>query len=130
MSNYVKNKVHLRDHQIDKLKTAHQEGEELSLKIDKTKVPNYDMYLTPTQITQIWKRKQITISKTKLKKTGCFLPFSALFIPALFAGAKSLALGAASGAAGWGAKKTLDKISGSGCKKKPLEREFIKIGNI
>ncbi|GFU29722.1 uncharacterized protein TNCV_4745491 [Trichonephila clavipes] len=42
------------------------------------------------------------------------------FLPALIAGAKALALGAASGAAGWGAKKALDKISGSGCKKNPF----------
>ncbi|GBN44205.1 hypothetical protein AVEN_148427-1 [Araneus ventricosus] len=133
MSNYVKTKVHLSDHQIDKLKSAHQKGEEVSLKIDKTKAPNYDMYLTPTQITQIGKRKRITTSKTQLKKTGGFLPFSAPFMhycPALFPGAKALALGAASGAAGWRSKKTLDKISGSGCKKKALEREFIRIGNI
>ncbi|GFX19065.1 uncharacterized protein TNCV_3768421 [Trichonephila clavipes] len=46
-----------------------------------------------------------------------------LSFPALIAGAKALALGAANGAARWGAKKALDKISGSGCKKIPLERE-------
>ncbi|GFX52529.1 uncharacterized protein TNCV_4325451 [Trichonephila clavipes] len=116
--------------QIAKLKSAYRKGEEVSLQIDKTKTPNYDMHLTPTQITQIGKGKRITISKTQLKKTGGFLPFLAPFLPALIAGAKALALGAASGAAGWGAKKALDKISGSGCKKIPLEREFIKIGNI
>ncbi|GBN77988.1 hypothetical protein AVEN_7240-1 [Araneus ventricosus] len=120
MSNYVKTKIHLSDHQIAKLKSAHKKGEEVSLQIDKTKAPNYDMYLTPTQLTQIGKGKRITISKTQLKKTGGFLPFLAPFIPALIAGAKALALGAASGAAGWGAKKALDKISGSGCEKKPL----------
>ncbi|GFX21312.1 uncharacterized protein TNCV_2252591 [Trichonephila clavipes] len=115
---------------IAKLKSAYRKGEEVSLQIDKTKTPNYDMHLTPTQITQIGKGKRITISKTQLKKTGGFLPFLAPFLPALIAGAKALALGAASGAAGWGAKKALDKISGSGYKKIPLEREFIKIGNI
>ncbi|GFU97772.1 uncharacterized protein TNCV_2532451 [Trichonephila clavipes] len=88
------------------------------------------MHLTPTQINQIGKRKRINISQTQLKKTGGFLPFLAPFLPALIVGAKALALGAASGAVGWGGRKALDKISGSGCKKIPLEREFIKIGNI
>ncbi|KAF8769811.1 hypothetical protein HNY73_017420 [Argiope bruennichi] len=105
--------------QIAKLKSAFRKGEEVSLQIDKTKAPNYDMHLTPTQVAQIGKGKRITISKTQLKKTGGFLPFLAPFIPALIAGAKALALGAASGAAGWGAKKALEKMSGSGCKKKP-----------
>lgn len=114
MTNYVKTKIHLSDHQIAKLKSAHQKGEEVSLQIDKTKVPNYEMYLTQTQLTQIGKGKRITISKTQLKKTGGFLPF---LIPALIAGAKALALGAASGAAGYATKKVLDKVSGSGKKK-------------
>lgn len=118
MSNYIKTRVHLSDHQIAKLKSACRKGEEVSLQIDKTKASNYDIYLTPTQVTQIGKGKRITISKTQLKKTGGFLPFLAPLIPALIAGAKALALGAASGAAGWGAKKALDKISGSGCTKK------------
>lgn len=118
MSSYIKTKVHLSDHQIAKLRSAYQKGEEVSLQIDKTKAPNYDIHLTPTQINQIGKGKRITISKTQLKKTGGFLPFLAPFIPALIAGAKALALGAASGAAGWGAKKALDKMSGSGCVKK------------
>ena len=116
MSNYVRTKVYLSDHQIAKLKSAYQKGEEVSLQIDRTKAPNYDIYLTPTQINQIGKGKRISISKTQLKKTGGFLPF---LIPALIAGAKALALGAASGAAGWGVKKALDKVSGSG-KKKPF----------
>ncbi|GFV34667.1 uncharacterized protein TNCV_1449711 [Trichonephila clavipes] len=117
MSNYVKTKIHLSDHQIAKLKSAYRKGEEVSSQIDKTKTPNYDMHLTPTQIG---KGKRITLSKTQLKKTGDFLPFLAPFLPALIAGAKALALGAASGAASWGAKKALDKISGSGCKKNPF----------
>ncbi|GFW62175.1 uncharacterized protein TNCV_1686061 [Trichonephila clavipes] len=115
--------------QIAKLKSAYRKGEEVSLQIDKIKTPNYDMHFTSTQITQIGKGKRITISQTQLKKTGGFFPFLAPFLPELIAGAKALALGAASGADGWGAKKALDKISGSGCKKIPLEREFIKIGN-
>ena len=114
MSNYVKAKVHLSDHQIAKLRSAYQKGEEVSLQIDKTKAPNHEIYLTPTQISHIGKGKRISISRTQLKKTGGFLPF---LIPALIAGAKALALGAASGAAGWGVKKALDKVSGSGKKK-------------
>ncbi|GFY45594.1 uncharacterized protein TNIN_106291 [Trichonephila inaurata madagascariensis] len=107
------------------LKSACRKGEEVSLQIDKTKTTNHDMYLT-----QIGKGKRITISKTQLKKTAGFLPFLAPLISALIAGTKALVLGAASGAAGWGAKKALVTISGSGCKKSPLERESIKIGNI
>ncbi|GFY22239.1 uncharacterized protein TNCV_3298821 [Trichonephila clavipes] len=76
--------------QIAKLKSAYRKGEEVSLQIDKTKTPNYDMSLTPTQITQIGKGKLITISKTQLKKTGGFLPFLTPFLPALIAGAKAL----------------------------------------
>ena len=52
MSNYVKTKIHLSDHQIAKLKSAYQKGEEVSLQIDKTKPSNYDKYLTQTQIAQ------------------------------------------------------------------------------
>lgn len=120
MSNYVKTKIHLSDHQIAKLKSAYQKGEEVSLQVDKAKPSNYEIYLTQTQITQIGKGKRITISKTQFKKTGGFLPFLAPFIPALIAGAKALALGAASGAAGFGAKKALEKISGGCAKKKSI----------
>lgn len=118
MSNYIKARVHLSDHQIAKLKSAYQKGEEVTLQIDRTKPANYDMHLTQTQLAQITKGKRITVSKSQLKKTGGFLPFLAPLIPALIAGAKALALGAASGAAGYGAKKALEKIAGSGLKKR------------
>lgn len=104
---YVKKKIHLSDGQISKLKSALRKKEELTLQIDNSKPPNYEMYLTKTQINQISKGKRINISKTQLDKNGGFLPF---LIPIL----TSLGLGAASGAAGWGTKKILDKISGSG----------------
>lgn len=111
MSNYVKTKVHLSDHQINKLKTAHKKKEEVTLQINTSKAPNHDLYLTQTQIEQLKKGKRIKISKTQLEKNGGFLPF---LIPIL----TTLATGALSGAAGWGAKKIMDKVSGSGCKGK------------
>ncbi|GIY58367.1 hypothetical protein CDAR_295131 [Caerostris darwini] len=49
--------------------------------------------------------------KEEPKLFGGFLPF---LIPIL----TSLGLGAATGVGAWGAKKALDKISGSGCNKK------------
>lgn len=111
MSNYISTKIHLSEGQINKLKSAYKKGEEVTLQIDKNKSPNYDILLTKTQINQIKNGKRITISKSELKKFGGFLPF---LLPLL----TSLALGTASGAAGWGTKKILDKISGSGCEKK------------
>jgi len=101
----------LSEGQINKLKSALKKGEELTLQIDNSKSPNYEIYLTKTQINQINKGKRINISKTQLKKNGGFLPF---LIPIL----TSLGLGAASGLGAWGSKKVLDKISGSGFKKK------------
>lgn len=115
MSNYIKKRIHLSDNQISKLKLAYKNSKEISLQIDKNKPPNYDMYLTQTQIKHIANGKRIKISMTQLKKNGGFLPF---LIPILIAGAKALAIGATSGAAGWVAKKGLDKISGSGKPKK------------
>lgn len=120
MSNYVKTKIPLSEGQISKLKSAFKKGEEITLQINNSKTPNYEMYLTKTQINQINKGKRITISKTQLQKNGGFLPF---LIPIL----TSLGLGAASGLGAWGTKKVLDKVSGkgirqpfegSGCKKK------------
>lgn len=108
---YIKKKVYLSEGQIDKLNSALRKNEEITLQIDKSKSPNYDIYLTKTQINQINQGKRITISKTSLKKNGGFLPF---IIPIL----TSLGLGAVSGVGAYGAKKALDKITGSGCKKK------------
>ena len=107
MSNYVKAKVYLSDSQKSKLKLALRNQDNLTLQIDKTKAPNHEMYLTKTQINQINNGKRITVSKTQLKKNGGFLPF---LIPIL--------TGLLSGTAGWGAKKLLDKVTGSGCPKK------------
>ncbi|KAL9964031.1 hypothetical protein ACROYT_G027605 [Oculina patagonica] len=45
--------------------------------------------------------------RRRIGQKGGILPLAAL-IPALIAGGKAIALGAASGAAGWGAKKALD----------------------
>lgn len=104
---YVKTKVYLTDTQIDKIKHAFKNGESVSLQISSEKPPNYDLHLTKTQLLKLDKGKRITLSKTQLKKTGGFLPF---LIPLL----TTLATGALSGAAGWGARKVLDKTTGSG----------------
>lgn len=111
MSNYIKTRVYLSESQQGKLRSAVKNGDEISLQIDKTKQPNHDIYLTSTQIKHIREGKRIKISKTQLKKNAGFLPF---LIPALGA----LATGALSGTAGYGVKKLLDKITGSGAKKK------------
>lgn len=111
MSNYIKTRVYLSESQKNKLKSALKNQEELSLQIDKTKQPNHDIYLTKTQIKHLQDGKRITISKTQLKKLGGFLPF---LLPILAA----LGTGTLSGVAGWGAKKVLDKVAGSGCLKK------------
>jgi len=108
---YQKVGVYLSEGQQNKLKNAYKNGEEVSLQIKKEMPANYTMNLTKTQIKHINDNKRITISKTQLKQNGGILPF---LIPLLGA----LATGVASGAAGWGTKKALDKISGSGSKKK------------
>ena len=53
------------------------------------------------------RRRQV---KRKRPQRGGLFPLAAL-IPALIAGGKAVALGAASGAAGYGAKKALEKIA-------------------
>ncbi|GFR17226.1 uncharacterized protein TNCT_317981 [Trichonephila clavata] len=105
---YIKKQVYLSNSQKKKLKDALKHGGELTLQLE-DKPPNHEMYFTKTQINQINKGKKIKISKTQLNKNGGFLPF---LIPIL----TSLGLGAASGAAGWGAKKILDNITGSGAR--------------
>lgn len=118
MSNYIKSKIYLSEGQISKFKSALKNDKDVTLQIDLTKSPNYDIYLTKTQIDKITKGKRITLSKTQLKKNGGFLPF---LIPIL----ASLATGALSGTAAWGAKKALDKISGSGFKKNSGKGVFL-----
>ncbi|GFT84274.1 uncharacterized protein TNCV_1150651 [Trichonephila clavipes] len=103
---YIKKPVYLSNSQIKKLKDALKHGGELTLQLE-DKPPNHEMYLTKTKINQINKGKRIKISKTHLNKNGGFLPF---LIPIL----TSLGLGAA----GWGTKKVLDKITGSGAREK------------
>ena len=47
----------------------------MTLRIDKSKTPNCDIYLIKTQIKQIGNGKRNTISKARLKKKRGFLPF-------------------------------------------------------
>ena len=112
----IKKKVYLSESQKSKLKMALRKQDNLTLRINPYAPPNHEMYLTPTQIIRIHKGKQITVSKTQLKKNGGILPF---LIPLLAA----LGTGVASGAAGWGTKKILDKIAGTGyCKRRKKKR--------
>ena len=53
MKNYTNKKIYLSDWQIRKLKSPFKNYEEIRLQIDKSKIPNYDIYLTKTQINQI-----------------------------------------------------------------------------
>ena len=62
MSDYIKKKVHLSDSQISKLKSSFKNGTEMTFQIDNLKCPNYDIYLTKTQINQIGNSKRITTS--------------------------------------------------------------------
>lgn len=107
MATYEKTSVYLSDSQIKKLQSSLKKGESITLRINKAKPPNHDIYLTKTQIGQLRKGKDITLSKTQLKKNGGFLPFLAPILA-------TIATGALSGAAGWGTKKILDKATGSG----------------
>lgn len=111
---YTKIKVYLSDGQISKLKSAVQKCEEVTLQINQSKPPNYDIFLTKTQINQINNGKRITISKTQLKKKGGFLPFLAPLLPAILAGTKALATGAATALGAYGTKKAIEKLSGKG----------------
>ena len=75
------------------------------MQIDKFKTPNYDIYLTKTQINQIGIGKRVTINKTQLKKNGGFLPF-------LISLWTLLGLVPATGVSSWTSKIVLDKITG------------------
>ena len=105
---YIRKRVYLSDAQKSKLKTALLNQQNVTLRINRYATPNYEMFLTPTQIVRIGNDKQISVSKNQLIKNGGFLPF---LLPLLAA----LGTGVASGAAGWGTKKILDKVAGSGC---------------
>ena len=100
-------KIYLSENQQDKIKNAFKNGQEVTLQI-KHQPPNYTLKLTKTQINRINNGKRITLSVNQVKQHGGFLPF---LMPLLGA----LATGVASGAAGWGTRKALNKISGSGC---------------
>ena len=60
----------------------------------------YSLFIMPARKKRQWRRRQ----------RGGILPLAAL-IPALIAGGKAVALGAAGGAAGFGAKKALGAIT-------------------
>ena len=54
----------MNDGHVRKLKFTFKNNKEVTLQIDKSKSPNYGIYLTKTQIHQIGNGKRIIISKT------------------------------------------------------------------
>jgi len=122
--------VSLSEGQVKKLssKTAKECGTTIMLKAGKMGSGEHKISLTDTQLNQFNKslaeKKGIRIQLSKaeiadLHKTGGIFPLLAL-LPALAAAGKAAALGAVGTAAGWGAKKIIDKASGGaiGTKKK------------
>ena len=55
-------------------------------------------------------RRQRTVTRRKRCQKGGIFPLAAL-LPTLIAGGKAVALGAASGAPGYGAKKALEAVT-------------------
>ena len=119
MTDYKETSVHLGDSQIAKLKKSYKDKEPTKLRLNSKQSPNFQLLLTPTQINQLSKGKDITISKTQINKQpsqlGGFLPF---LIPAAL---KALAVGALSGAASLGTQKLL-KGKGCTCSKKIIKK--------
>lgn len=89
---YVRHNVYLTENQIKKIRSSAKKNEAVSVRIDPTIRANNHLYLTERQINSLknGKVKDITLSKTQLKKNGGFI-FS---IPAILAG-----IGAAAGVA-------------------------------
>lgn len=83
----------------------HSQIVEVSLQINTIEFPT-TIYLTKIQLGKLGKGKRITLCKTQLKKNGGFSPFLIPFLT-------TLATGALSSAAGWRAKKILDKTTES-----------------
>jgi hypothetical protein len=96
---YVKQRVHLSENQISKLRAAAKKKEKLSLDINPKLQGNFDLYLTQRQVNKFQKGStcRIDLSPTQLKKNGGFI----FTIPAILAavGAISSIAGAASGIA-------------------------------
>ncbi len=94
---YLKTPIYLSNAQLMKISKAKQENNQVNIRIDVNKKPNYDAYLTKTQNEKLMKNKkinqnfEITLSKTQLSKTGGFV----VSVPLLLAG-----IGAAASAAG------------------------------
>ena len=114
--------VSLTPGQIKKLgsKEAMRVGATITLKPANMSAGSNKLSLTKTQLTHFNKARaagkgvQLKFSKAAISnmiKSGGFLPF---LIPAIAA----LATGALSGAAGWGTKKILDKVTGGAIKRK------------
>jgi hypothetical protein len=99
MTNYTPYGVTLTEGQIQKIKSAHDNDREITIRISKKNLSgNMNIPLTQTQINKIKKSKSgvdLCLSKAQLKhmnKNGGFLPLLAALIPA--------ALGAVGGLAG------------------------------
>ena len=100
-------------------------GATITLKPAQMSSGQHKLSLTKTQLTHFNKAKsaskgtQLKFSKaaiSDMSKSGGIFPF---LIPAIAA----LATGALSGAAGWGTKKVLDKVTGGAVGRKKRERD-------
>ena len=94
---YLKHSVYLTEFQLNKLKSAAKHSEPVSIDIDPSKKPNFELYLTQRQINKLKKGipARLNISKTQIKHNGGFL-FS---VPAIIAGIGALASATSAAAA-------------------------------
>ncbi len=86
---FIKHNVYLTDFQLNKLRMAAKKKEQIHLDINPNMKPNFELYLTQSQITKLAKghTARIKLSKSQLVKNGGFI----FTIPALLAGIGALA---------------------------------------
>ena len=71
---YIKQKVHVSDSQLQKLRRASKNKEKTSITINLSLPPNFELYLTKTQINKLKKGpRRIELSPTQLTKNGGFI---------------------------------------------------------
>jgi hypothetical protein len=99
MTNYTNYRVTLTNGQINKLKSAHKNGTDVTIRISKKGDGNINLPLTQTQINKMKKATsglELCLSKSQLshmEKHGGFLPLLLAAIPAILGAAGGLAGG-------------------------------------